>query len=258
MIIGAAGAAIGVGFARWGGATKGPFGQGVLAVMSGGTVGGLSNVAMGGDFWRGFTMGAVSAGLSFAGNMVANNIHAHTRTAGRAPRGEGLTIDLNKKLPDSLEIPVKEMNGAFPGSDAIKTKFEALWTKHLANNKGNGEVSNSPTLDARGQYIDHYELNSVADIGEVRVQWETASFTSHTHPQYYWGHLSLRGEFVPTGEGPSVTDNIGAMAGFKKGVTDHYILQVDAGQRYVYVFDYNYTADPGYHTIQVRWLRYTF
>jgi hypothetical protein len=85
-IIGAAGAAIGYGVGQWGGtpASQGGlglhhFGQGVLAVMSGGVVGGLSSVAMGGDFWQGFTQGAASAGLSFAANSIANNIEANAK-----------------------------------------------------------------------------------------------------------------------------------------------------------------------------------
>ncbi len=81
-IIGAAGAAIGYGFGQMGG-PKGlglhKYGQGVLAVMSGGVVGGLSNVAMGGDFWQGFTMSAAMAGLSFAGSEIAAQIHDPVR-----------------------------------------------------------------------------------------------------------------------------------------------------------------------------------
>ncbi len=84
-LIGAAGAAIGYGFAKWGGPqglNLGKFGQGVLSVMSGGVVGGLSNVAMGGDFWQGFTQGAISAGLSYAANAIAGEIkHAQTLKA---------------------------------------------------------------------------------------------------------------------------------------------------------------------------------
>jgi hypothetical protein len=48
-----------------------------VSVLTGGVVGGLSSVAMGGDFWQGFTQGAASAGLSFAANSIANNIQAH-------------------------------------------------------------------------------------------------------------------------------------------------------------------------------------
>jgi hypothetical protein len=52
---------------------KGPA-KGMLSAMEGGVVGGLSNVAMGGDFWHGFTEGFESAGLSFAVNDVVKEM----------------------------------------------------------------------------------------------------------------------------------------------------------------------------------------
>ncbi|MEJ2422700.1 MAG: hypothetical protein P8018_13545 [Acidobacteriota bacterium] len=42
--------------------------------MEGGVVGGLSNVAMGGDFWQGFTNGFENAGLSFVAADVAGKV----------------------------------------------------------------------------------------------------------------------------------------------------------------------------------------
>jgi hypothetical protein len=117
MIIGAAGAAIGYGVGVWGGSIAkeiGKFGQGVLAVMSGGTVGGLSSVAMGGDFWRGFTMGAVSAGLSFAGNLIAVEIESANYTVQGSPNepdtspiNDGKRADLNPNEQAALDqIPM--------------------------------------------------------------------------------------------------------------------------------------------------------
>jgi RHS repeat-associated protein len=80
-MLGAAGAAIGYGVAKWGGlpASQGglelkDLGQGVLSIASGGLVGGITSLAMGGDFARGFAYGAVSAGLSWAANEVAGTI----------------------------------------------------------------------------------------------------------------------------------------------------------------------------------------
>ncbi|MEJ2420892.1 MAG: hypothetical protein P8018_04035, partial [Acidobacteriota bacterium] len=45
--------------------------KGVLSAMEGGVIGGISNVAMGGDFWKGFTEGVESAGLSFVAGKLA-------------------------------------------------------------------------------------------------------------------------------------------------------------------------------------------
>ena len=56
-------------------ATK-AWGQSLFAVMAGGTVGGLTNLAMGGNFWQGFTQGGVAAGISFAGNVIEGEIEA--------------------------------------------------------------------------------------------------------------------------------------------------------------------------------------
>jgi hypothetical protein len=79
-LIGAGAAAIGHGIGAAGGSKGGVYAAGhtwekaAVSVLSGGVVGGLSSVAMGGDFWKGFTQGAASAGLSFAANSIANNI----------------------------------------------------------------------------------------------------------------------------------------------------------------------------------------
>jgi hypothetical protein len=88
-IIGAVGAAIGQGFGQWANAAGGIGTKGIISVMSGGTVGGLSNVAMGGDFWEGFAQGGITAGLSFAANAVAEEIKAQALSGRKVSTGLG-------------------------------------------------------------------------------------------------------------------------------------------------------------------------
>lgn len=124
-IIGSAGAAIGYGFAQSAvgkamSATH--FGKGALAVMSGGVVGGLSSAAMGGDFWRGFTMGALAAGLSFAANGIASQIEV--RRAVQAVSGQSTQQTPNKpvtvqQLADLLSKDLKAIGDYFKNKYGI-------------------------------------------------------------------------------------------------------------------------------------------
>lgn len=61
------------------------FGQGAFTALSGGAVGGLASVAMGGSFNEGFKIGFISAGMSYAGNEIAGAIEA----GGSAATAEG-------------------------------------------------------------------------------------------------------------------------------------------------------------------------
>jgi hypothetical protein len=175
-IIGAAGAAIGYGVGQWGGtpASQGGlglhhFGQGVLAVMSGGVVGGLSSVAMGGDFWQGFTQGAASAGLSFAANAVAvqmeGQVHDPTTTTVEKQRDPttGATTTTyqqtrvfyrsGQRIELTEYIKVTDLNGEVTGTES---GFSA---KYLGND-GSASVS--------GKSIGHESSDVAREVRQMK------------------------------------------------------------------------------------------
>jgi hypothetical protein len=103
-ILGAAGAAVGYGLshspaAAW---LASKHCGGAVAVLSGGIVGGLTSVAMGGDFWRGFAYSGASAGLSYAASEVAGAI-------GTAAESGGVSLGPEEGNESSNGIPLGDL-----------------------------------------------------------------------------------------------------------------------------------------------------
>jgi hypothetical protein len=122
--------------------------------MSGGVVGGLSSVAMGGDFWQGFTQGAASAGLSFAANEIAGEVSegSGSNTAGAEANGSGTPVNPVSELPDASTLPKNQrtaylLQGADAGDElGIKAQTEQA----------------AADLKAKGYHVVRYRESGVA------------------------------------------------------------------------------------------------
>jgi hypothetical protein len=95
--------------------------------MSGGVVGGLSSVAMGGDFWQGFTQGAASAGLSFAANEIAGEIK-NASVRGAVSGGEQPAKDGGVPVPTNQVKAGDRVAVAYTEYDISETKVNAQGT----------------------------------------------------------------------------------------------------------------------------------
>jgi hypothetical protein len=126
--------------------------------MSGGVVGGLSSVAMGGDFWQGFTSAAVAAGVSLAANAVAGEIeNAQSGGTGEGDSESGTgqaTVTVTAKAPKTPMEPIQE-----PVSDLIPD------AKDVPDAYRNVTIVHGTDL----REGDHFVSNSVANLKQAAL-----------------------------------------------------------------------------------------
>lgn len=165
--------------------------------MSGGAVGGLSNVAMGGDFWEGFAQGGITAGLSFAMNRIAAEMHKGEVTAGppdetkpsnkddkvspenmpRPKDAEKAAHDpaLNAKRQEVLEAQAKEGKERIYAIVRKDGKLEA-WIK---------KVELTDTKTSSKSYVDYFRevIRKISTLRNGGAKVELIEY-GHTHPTF--------------------------------------------------------------------------
>jgi RHS repeat-associated protein len=193
VFISAAGAAIGYGVGQWGTSEAGlglkKFGQGVLSVLSGGTVGGLSTAAMGGDFWDGFTQGGASAGLSYAASRIADSIGQADDDTQAQGEGRG------KYSAKVKRITGKDASGKLTGAPGLETLRSGLGEENknlptkkthedsqiVLQNKKTRALVASEIEGTRHDAIEHQGLLDLANGNYPPADWNIVEM-EHLHP----------------------------------------------------------------------------
>lgn len=140
--------------------------------MSGGVVGGLSNVAMGGDFWQGFTQGALSAGLSYAANAIVREIELH-----------GLQQAVSGNNPPPAPGTSTETRGTQPGEEQ-RREYQATARRNLHEvQAGRFRFPNGTVLEYwEESNWSNYVASPEAFHASLAARGATLEWYFHAHP----------------------------------------------------------------------------
>jgi RHS repeat-associated protein len=181
-IVGAITAGIGYGIGQAGSSISpniGKMGMGAVSAISGGIVGGLGSIAMGGSFGEGFKVGFISAGLSYAAGEIAAMI-----TEGGTYGGDTET-DTRKALPTKHIKSGEKILIAYTEYDpATIEKNSATGQEIKLENLIEKDANRlADILEGRGVKVVTKEYNSwesfKGDFNAAEGQWNHVILLSH-------------------------------------------------------------------------------
>lgn len=185
--------------------------KGVVSALEGGVVGGMANVAMGGDFWHGFTQGFESAGLSFMGSQIANEIKLEaSKSQSKDAPGPGWSKPIKWKSIKPITSGQRFSLTMVAGGDfdkylatlpperaaAIRSAYkQVMKDRHQTMGKHAYTTEAADTVDSAGdEYPTHGSASEQAEVHPIIPNPKDVVAVMHSHPtekSYYFTRRNL-------------------------------------------------------------------
>ena len=198
-IVGAISAGIGYGIGSLGRnlfpSLKG-YGMGAVSAISGGVVGGLSSVMMGGSFSEGFKMGFISAGLSYAAAEVAASIREEGGVGGEFKEEEmSQKIDLPLESTEGKSVLIAY--GGEAGPAMTNTSPPKIITRTPMETQANALADKLMALGAKEVHLMPFEADFVDRWNKIpNGRYDEAFYIGH-NARNGSGLLARGGDYVP-------------------------------------------------------------
>jgi hypothetical protein len=276
-LIGAGAAAIGHGIGAAGGSKGGVYAVGhtwekaAVSVLSGGVVGGLSSVAMGGDFWQGFTQGAANAGLSFAANEIAGEIEANANARAENDKAYADWLSGKRDSPLVLRVGSSGDNALWPAGHSSASSLiepgpplaDTSLNEYRSTFVGLNNMSLRDNKELFFQSPPTYKGMVHADVGvwwgkETQVAQapfypdRSYDFRGHVHPIAGTSVSSMPGMVVSFG--PSWQDTRAALFDVEHGYKGSIVILQETAPGALHLLEFhcmpNYQGNPNLTAFQ--------